>query len=245
MYSKRQEMKQQGSTMEKVAKLLMNSLYGKFGQKFTDRDNWIPLPETLEELDKYDDFERFGNYIRVKTNMTKPASFCFPIWALYVTAYGRLKLYDILRVANPYYCDTDSIITKSEFQDSDQLGKLKREMIIDYGVIVKPKFYGFMANNKQYVKIKGLGVQLKYGEFEQFIQNPKKTYTKFMKFKESVRRGFTPNELQDITKNMSLEDDKRDWGQPFSFRELQESKPLKISSDYYQICQTNSVQQKR
>lgn len=229
LYNKRKELKDDGNSMEQVVKIILNSLYGKFGQKFMDRDNWIPLPDSLKELDKYDDFERIGDFIRVKQDFTYPRSFCIPIWALYVTAYGRLKLYDIIKTSKGIYCDTDSIVTKKEYQDNSSLGKLKLEMPIKYGVIVRPKFYAFVdKNNNEYVKIKGLGTRLCYDDFTNLLINPTKTYDKFMKFKESMRRGFIPNEIQSITKNMSLEDDKRIWNSTFNFRELQESKPLEI-----------------
>ncbi len=229
LYKRRKELKEDGSSVEQVVKLLMNSLYGKFGQKFMNRDNWIPMPETLEELDKIDYDERIGEFIRIKKEFTPPRSFCIPIWALYVTAYGRLKLYDLIKSSKAIYCDTDSIISEKEYQDNSNLGKLKKEMRIKYGVIVKPKFYGLVStDNEEYVKIKGLGIRLNYDNFTDFLINPTKTYKKFMKFKESLRRGFIPNEIQNITKSMSLEDNKRLWKSTYSFRELQSSKPLEI-----------------
>lgn len=225
-YNKRNEYKKDNNPMEYVIKILMNSLYGKFGEKFINKDKWLPLPETIEELNEYPDFERVGNYIRLPNQTIPPRCHCFPIWAIYTTAYGRLKLYDILKRSNAVYCDTDSIITTKEYHDRTELGELKREFRIKYGVIVKPKFYGFVDDkNEEHVKIKGLGKRLNYDEFLKFIQNPKLTYMKFMKFKESVRRGFLPNEIQDMTKEYGLEDNKRYWDKTFSFRELQSSIP--------------------
>ena len=229
LYKKRQEYKKDNSNMEKIVKLLLNSLYGKFAQKFTDRDNWIPLPDNLSDLDKYDYIERHGNYIRVKNNMTRPASFCVPIWSLYTTAYGRLKLYDILTRCDPVYCDTDSIITKKVYNDVTALGGLKKEMNIKNGIIVKPKFYALTDyDNKGYVKIKGIGTRLNIGRFMDFIKNPSISYQKFMRFKESMRRGFIPNEIQDISKTMTLQDDKRLWEHDFNHKELQTSRPITL-----------------
>lgn len=233
MYDKRLLYKEKNSSMEYIIKILMNSLYGKFGQKFTDRDEWKPFPETLEELDKYENFERVGNMIRIKHSYTNPKGFCIPIWASYVTAYGRLKLYDELEYKNVIYCDTDSIITKDDIGTNTEIGKLKKEMSIKMGVIVKPKFYGFVDNkNNEYVKIKGLGIKLTYDEFLAFLENPSKTYVKFAKFKESLRRHLQPNQSFDITKNLSLEDDKRIWPYNFSIRTLQNSMPRIESFKY-------------
>ena len=47
-----------------------------------------------------------------------------------------------------------------------------------------------------------------------------------MKFKESVRRGFIPNELQEITKNLTLEDEKRFWAKPYNIKDHQTSTPI-------------------
>ena len=229
LYKKRLEYKSKGSSMELVVKLLLTSLYGKFAQKFTNRSNWIPLPETVEELDKYDYFERHGDYIRVKQNFTEPASFCVPIWSLYTTAYGRLKLYDILTRCDPIYCDTDSIITKKVYNDVTVLGGLKKEMHIKRGLIVKPKFYAIVdSKNNSFVKVKGLGTHFNIAEFEKFLKYPKATYQKFMKFKESMRRGFIPNEIQDISKEMTLNDDKRLWDSDFKYDGLYSSKPINM-----------------
>lgn len=49
-----------------------------------------------------------------------------------------------------------------------------------------------------------------------------------MKFKESIRRGFIPNEIQEITKIVNLEDNKRYWNSTFNYRGFQESRPIKV-----------------
>lgn len=224
LYSLRLKYKKEKSPMELVVKVLMNSLYGKFGQRFTNRDNWMPFNLTKEELYRLDFFERFGEFIRVKKDYTEPSAFCIPVWALYTTAYARIKLYDYIIRSQPVYVDTDSLITKKRFEDSDKIGRLKFVCKITNGIIVKPKFY--LINSES--KIKGIGVRISKDMFLNFIRNPEITYTKFMKFKESIRRGFIPNEIQSITKVMSLEDDKRLWGESFDLNSFQVSRPLKI-----------------
>lgn len=235
LYNLRREFKRNSSPMEYVIKILMNSLYGKFGQKFENREQLIPLnPELMQKLLERDsDYEIIEtlnqDFVRIKKAFTEPAPFCIPLFALYTTAYGRLKLYEKLVRCSPYYCDTDSIISKKEYETSDVLGNLKLEMKIRYGVIVKPKFYAFVSEeNDEYVKIKGLGKRLCYEDFESFLKNPTITYQKFMKFKESIRRGFIPNEITDLTKTMTLEDDKRVWENSFNPEKLEKSVPIFI-----------------
>jgi len=229
LYNKRLEFKEQGSSMEYVVKILLNSLYGKFGQKFTDRDSWKPFDLSIEELEQLKDFERIGNYIRIKKEMTEPPVFCTPIWALYTTAYAREKLHKAILNSRPVYVDTDSIITKKEIITSNKLGKLKLEMKIKKGVIVKPKFYAFSPlNGKPFVKSKGIGTKLNMEDFWQILDTHGITYNKFMKFKESIRRGFIPNEIQEVSKELNLEDEKRVWSNKFNANEIQMSKPITL-----------------
>ena len=227
-----------------IIKLVMNSLYGKFGQKFQDRDNWIPIP-CLEELAKLDYFERFGNFIRVIKKDGYPANFCIPIWSSYITAYARLKLHTHIKKYEPDYVDTDSLITTKEIPVSTKLGDLKLEMFINEGIIVRPKFYGLHTFRNDHVKIKGLARRFNYLEFKGFLTMPKCRYNRFMQFKESLRRGFIPNEIQDIEKELTLEDDKRAWGSCFNMTQFQQSKPkhLNTSTDYHSTGVMNYVRE--
>ena len=233
LYKLRQKYKKEKSPMESVVKLHLNSLYGKFGQKFRNVDDYHPFNHSVEELSKLDNFERVGDFIRIKQELVNPSAFCIPIWACYVTAYGRMKLWDTLVISDPLYCDTDSIITKKNLPCSDKLGDLKLEMTISHGIIVKPKFYAFSSDKGDTVKIKGVAKHLSMTDFDNLMSNPKVEYIKFMKFKESIRRGFIPNELQDTEKNLSLEDTKRNWLKPFNSVELQDSEPLSMQNFKY------------
>jgi len=225
--------------MESVVKLLLNANYGKYGQKFENRDNWTPFNHTEEELNALPDFERVGDFLRIKEKDGTPAVFCIPIWALYVTAYGRLKLHKAISEHNAIYCDTDSLITLDKIQESTKLGELKLEMTINNGIIVKPKFYAFQGTDMQsgepveYVKMKGVGVRMSFPQFCSFMVNPEVAYMKFTKFKEAIRRKLIPNEIQNITKHLSLEDNKRIWETDFNPLKLQESTPINMETFKY------------
>jgi hypothetical protein len=81
-----------------------------------------------------------------------------------VTAYGRLALWDVIKVAGlerVYYCDTDSIMTNQEglfrcikegLCDESRLGALKWEGPYDFEFL-SPKHYGI---NKYHWKSKGI-----------------------------------------------------------------------------------------
>jgi hypothetical protein len=243
LYNIRKEYKANNNPMEYVVKICMNSLYGKFGQKFIDKDNWQhESTVTLKDITESSVVDRQGSFIRL-VKSSKPSAFCIPIWASYVTAYGRIKLHKAIKQTKPVYCDTDSLITKETLPESLELGDLKLEMTIKEGYIVRPKFYAMLQDEVdkdgkhiEYVKIKGLGKRLSYYEFVGLLHCPlqdngktqRVEYDKFTKFKEAIRRDFIPNEIIAVHKEFSLEDEKRIWPNEFDMNELQQGIPLEI-----------------
>ena len=227
LYSKRKEYKAKGSNMQLVVKLLLNSLYGKFGQKFEERDNWIPAKNiTMEEIKSYDKVERINDFMCVKETV-EPAAFCIPIWSAYVTAYARDVLFNYFPEIPPLYCDTDSIVSPKETSTSSDLGDMKLEYQIKDGIIVKPKMYAFISSEgEEVIKLKGVGGNIDMEKFNNILDGEPVEYLKFTKFKESQRRNMIPNQLQWVDKNIGLIDNKRDWGAEFDRNVLQKSRPL-------------------
>ena len=155
LYEMRMEYKKAGNKIfEKFCKLMMNSLYGRFGMKASGQ--W--------EVCKDEVFlKRYGEDDRYNTRTTNihsgseddnrhyhlcddgiwyefiPASQIYnknsvPQIAHYITAMGRLMLtktfYDIMdRGGHVYYCDTDSMIIDIEIEHSKELGGWKLEEI--------------------------------------------------------------------------------------------------------------------
>jgi hypothetical protein len=87
---------------------------------------------------------------------------------------------------------------------------MKYEEMIKKMIIVKPKVY--MKN--EVVKIKGIN-RSNIKIFEEMLKGKTITFNKFNRFKESMRNGMIPNEITERFKDLSLEDDKRDWALPF------------------------------
>jgi len=97
-------------------KLLMNSLYGKFGAKGA----LITIKDDRERV-----MHASGNSANI-------------IWSAYTTAYARLKLLALLRGCETvYYTDTDSVFTPREQPVSTDIGALKR-----VGVYTQAEFLG-------------------------------------------------------------------------------------------------------
>lgn len=163
-YNKRLELKREGNKQEKMYKLFLNSLYGKFGQKM---DKWIKT--TIEEIRAFDlDFD-FDNWIMDLYKIPKiliggldvtpkiryiagelqlsgeetESDMSFPIIASHVTSYARMIILTAIKYCKEhnikyYYCDTDSIFTDKELPEEivneNELGKYKIEKIFDHGV---------------------------------------------------------------------------------------------------------------
>jgi DNA polymerase elongation subunit (family B) len=161
LYDRRIQHKKAGEHfMAALLKLLLNSTYGKFGQRFDDMDVFEPFNLTLEEIRDMAEkpFERVGNYYRTKEDC-EPAPFCIPIWAAYVTAYGRILIHDLASKNHAHYLDTDSIMVKNPIKSGDGFGELKYEGAIKRAIFVRPKFY--VLDHGDHISFKIKGVSLK------------------------------------------------------------------------------------
>jgi len=103
-----------------LAKLLMNGLYGKFGQKtnaWTDRPDMTPgeqfiwTAEASATTGEIDIFRTIGPCVQQWTGKQEHP-YAFPAIAAYVTAYARERMYGLRQIAgkeNTYYLVTDAL----------------------------------------------------------------------------------------------------------------------------------------
>jgi len=161
-YNKRLEAKARNdNTNALFYKLLMNSLYGKFGQLIRERElvSVTDLDDMLTENEKNNNesadisiVSKVGDKYLV-LGKHKISYNSFPAIASFVTAYARVYLMQLILKAqeeNVYYCDTDSLIVNNEgynnlrdLIDNSELGKLKLEDTADEIEIIAPKWYKF------------------------------------------------------------------------------------------------------
>lgn len=225
-----------------LMKLILNSLYGKFGARMEIEKvfehigtiDWRKVPEKFKIIEQYVSYER-------ELPENKIPKYVIPVIASYVTSYARLELYKYFK-EKPLYCDTDSIILDHTIEETPGLGGMKLEEPGTTGYIVKPKMY--MFGDK--VKIKGAIMrrpkksdspeeyknkqEYNLRIFESILQGEPVPQSKFMKFRESLRRkDCSFNEVRDFLKTYTLEDNKRYWERPFSREDFQASLPLVIS----------------
>lgn len=121
-----------------MAKLLMNSLYGKFGQGRVKKKYYINPDTVIGLTPEYEDVSDLELYSKEVTN---ESGAILPALAVFVTSYARIELYKYLDGNDPAYCDTDSIMTRSILPTGRGLGELKREMEVVEGYYRLPKLY--------------------------------------------------------------------------------------------------------
>lgn len=120
-YTLRQQFRSAGNAeYEELCKKMLNSLYGKWGQK---GEEWEKIGECPGERDREMLCFNMNNrrvtklrYLLGQVFILKGHGECFdsfPAIAAHVTAYARLYLWSLMQQAgwgNYYYCDTDSLI---------------------------------------------------------------------------------------------------------------------------------------
>ncbi len=183
-YKLRQEFKSAGvAEYEELCKKLLNSLYGKFGQK---AEIWEKVGECPQEADRVElCFDRAtGKRGQLRYLLGEVWEFkgfeesfnSFPAIAAHVTADARMYLWQLMQQAgegNYYYCDTDSLIIneaglcKLQNQiDSVRLGGLKIVETMDSLKIRGLKDY--TTNTKTVIKgIRKNAVEVGAGVYEQ------------------------------------------------------------------------------
>ncbi|MEM4024081.1 DNA polymerase [Pyrobaculum sp.] len=193
----RQKYKAEGDKVrEQFAKLLLNSLYGKFGQ-------WVrPLkalgtalmPRYLAadfvdvEAEKIGRFYQAGFEVFIQLKEKKSWENAVVAISATVTSYARLALWSFIETAgleNTYYVDTDSLMVDQEGLEKlrpligSNLGWLKLEKEADTVELRAPKDYTFGS----VVKIKGVPKRAEEVADSIFA------YSKITKVKTSLNEG--------------------------------------------------------
>jgi hypothetical protein len=139
------------------AKLILNSLSGKFAQtgiRWTDRTDKIPLARwggyvsSEDGETSYSRFRGVGGNCQQLTREGEPEH-AFPLISAYITAYAREYMREVIQVAsagNVYYMATDSLIV-----NDDGYNKLKDEGYIHPYALGKFK----VEREADYVRING------------------------------------------------------------------------------------------
>ena len=160
-YTERMKAQKAGDeTLSTLLKLIMNSLYGKFGQK---GGGWEVLGETDKpgagfesiydtEANKWYNIKYINGVSFQETEQVEGYN-SFPAISAHVTSYARRLIYEYASKAgwpNCFYTDTDSLFVNDQGLknldselSADKLGKIKQEKELTSLVIHGPKDYTF------------------------------------------------------------------------------------------------------
>ena len=139
-------------------KIMMNSLYGKFGQR-QHTEEWVGTAETLEpkvwveydvETGQRTRMRQFAGQIH-RIGVGGESWWSHPAIASHVTSWARMHLWSMMNAAgldNVAYCDTDSLLVNAQGRRNledvhvgEQLGQLQHEGTFDNVVLRGPKDY--------------------------------------------------------------------------------------------------------
>ena len=163
------------NALNQISKLLLNSLYGRFGMHITQNTKKIVDLKNLYQIKKK---YKIDNYKLLNKNV---AIFCYTEKdnskietfkqnildtavqiAISITAYSRMFLYRYQTIPNNscFYSDTDSVFLQkriANYLTGIQLGKLRTVDKIKYAYFISLKSYIYMShNNLIFLKFKGL-----------------------------------------------------------------------------------------
>ena len=211
-YNERLRFKDSGNiTYSLMAKLFLNSLYGKFGQRSTPwEDIGLANPddedhEVIINIDtqEYQEFKSIMGR-RFKRLPTGESMNSFPAIAAHVCGYARVKMWDLMEYIgreNIFYTDTDSIFTNKKGYDlackgliGSDIGLLKLEQISNQVSIYNPKDYRF-GDDRKIKGIKKSAIKIDDNKYSQ-IQ-----FTSWNRHRNRGESGFI--DIMNITKEIS------------------------------------------
>lgn len=156
-----------------IAKLFLNSLYGKFGQRRFFK-KVIQQKLTKELIKRFNVFPLMPEFNLYQMEVEDNKPFSYVQISAFVTCYARIILYEwfeeVLRQGGKlFYCDTDSIVCDRSLKTSKELGGMDLESMIKEAIFLNPKTYGYITLCGHEV-IKAKGFNVKSLEYEDYIK---------------------------------------------------------------------------
>jgi hypothetical protein len=198
-----------------IAKLFLNSLYGKFGQRslFKEYETHKLTELKDKEIITSEDCEYvLGDFYINSHDAPSKSKFRRIDIAMQITANARLELFNLMQrcAYDIIYCDTDSVITHKRLTTSDNLGAVKLVAEIKEFIALQPKLYGYTTyDNKKIVKSRGFR-DISYDDLKLMLSNNKKIISRYSHlnyFKDYIKKGSLYN--YNIIKNSKSIYDKR------------------------------------
>lgn len=193
-------------------KRILNSLYGKFAQKFTDTEMREEIDftgyyrlETKNLVTGETEIEsKLLNTILLQCGTIEPAMSFTPISA-HITEYARFYLWELIEmigIENLLYCDTDSLkIRKKDIEPIEHLihdtnlGALKIEAEYNKLLLIGPKAY--ITENEMIIK----GIPKKAKKHKGYKWSYTQFYNQSTHLRREVTRFFVTKQVTKIIKS--------------------------------------------
>ncbi|KAK6120363.1 hypothetical protein DH2020_045843 [Rehmannia glutinosa] len=178
IFEKRQEAKRNGNdAMSYIYKILMNSLYGRFGINpelnvtvICDYTHYMKLIKNKgfkdgNKLSEYHYIVTYSTNKEVDDTEWNPPKISAVQLSAVITACARIYMYPFISKEDCYYTDTDSVVLGSPLPENwlseTDLGKFKCECLVRTGYFLAPKSYNIHTQDgKSIIKQKGLSKSL-------------------------------------------------------------------------------------
>jgi len=168
------------STNYIIAKLLLNSLYGRMGMSpYKEQHVIVSNKEALNLISKFEvsnviDFKNGKELVSFFDHSSNDNLNISVAISLAVTAMARVHMsqFKTMKDITLYYSDTDSIDIDKPLPDEfigSRLGLMKLEHIFDEAVFLAPKVYGGRTSTYEYVKVKGLKNPITFEELKPLL----------------------------------------------------------------------------
>ena len=204
-----------------ICKLLMNSLYGRFGlsprlEEYSFKEIQSKVSDNLliNRLEVGDnDLFGYKNYKNQnltwggnKLDISLPISFITSAYARIFMSKVKMDYGNYL-----YYSDTDSAVTSTplpEHMVGDSLGQFKLEHKIQKGVFLCPKVYGLLLEDgTEVIKVKGSTVLPTFSQLEQMLVNQEALPISQSRWTKNFSTGQVS--ITDMVYNLMITENKR------------------------------------
>lgn len=187
-----------------IVKLILNSLYGRFG---LNPDNSLYV---LTEVGKNIDWSKHRGSVTHDWNgrllllspieNMRPPQYVNVLIAAQVSAEGRLHLHKELDVQgdDALYCDTDSILTTGSIATGDQLGQWREQMHDGTADLLGPKEYALHnAVLGDVAVVKGVPHSVSMDYFKNGVTR----FERALRIRESMGQGRNPSEWVEVMRS--------------------------------------------
>ena len=196
-----------------IYKLLLNALYGKFGQK---GDKVVSMPlERFRKLPRAPLDWRVWNGLAVYRLAAVPPPWSNNVWPAIVTARARIRLHaEMFKIVDRggrlFYCDTDSIMFDLKGarypREVSEPGKFELRGRFKSILIVGKKEY-MIEDFSGKIELHAKGVP--FSVREDYLRTGRAEFKRPVKILESTRSGGKPNVWRTVSKQRRVSFDKR------------------------------------